>query len=93
MNAAPTLSTGSEGKAACTIQPDGYARWYKIGENANGKTMTVQMPKDAGFWVYDAKGAITASSVLWDDDSAKLAKGGLIAFAGDPGARFELTFQ
>lgn len=93
MNAVPALSTGSEGKAACTIQPDGFARWYKVGDNAAGKTMTVQMPKDAGFWVYDAKGRIVASSVLWDDVSAKLSKGGLIAFAGDPGARFELTFQ
>lgn len=93
MNAASAISTGSEGKAACTIQPDGYARWYKVGDNAAGKTMTVQMPKDAGFWVYDAKGKLVASSVLWDDASAKLSKGGLIAFAGDPGARFELTFQ
>lgn len=93
MNAAPTLSTGSEGKVASTIQPDGYARWYKVGENADGKTMTVQMPKNAGFWVYDAKGRIVASSVLWDDDSAKLSEGGLIVFAGDPGARFELTFS
>lgn len=93
MNAAPTLSTGTEGKAACTIQPDGYARWYKIGDNADGKTLTVRMPEDAGFWVYDAKGNITASSVLWGDESAKLARKGLIVFAGDPGARFELTFE
>lgn len=93
MNAAPNLSTGSGGKAACTIQPNGYARWYKVGDNAGGKTLTVQMPEDAGFWVYDAKGNIAASSVLWDDASAKLSKGGLIVFAGDPGARFELTFQ
>ena len=91
-SAAPTLSTGS-GSVRCTIQPDGYARWYKVGENADGKTMTVQMPKNAGFWVYDAKGNIAASSVLWDDASAKLSKGGLIVFAGDPGARFELSFQ
>ena len=55
--------------------------------------MTVQMPKNAGFWVYDVKGRIVASSVLWDDDSAKLSEGGLIVFAGDPGARFELTFS
>ena len=93
MNAAPALSTGSEGKAACTIQPDGYARWYKVGDNAAKKTVTVQMPEDAGFWAYDAKGNITASSVLWGDTSAELSKGGLIVFAGDPGARFELTFQ
>ena len=93
MNAVPTLSTGSEGKAASTIQPDGYARWYKVGDSAGGKTMTVQMPKNAGFWVYDAKGKLVASSVLWDDASAKLSKDGLIVFAGDPGARFELTFS
>lgn len=93
MNAAPTLSTGSEGKSACTIQPNGYARWYKIGETANEKTMTVQMPENAGFWVYDAKGKIVASSVLWDDNSAELSKGGMIAFAGDPGAKFQLTFS
>ena len=51
------------------------------------------MPKNAGFWVYDAKGKLVASSVLWDDASAKLSKDGLIVFAGDPGARFELTFS
>ncbi len=93
MNAVPILSTGTGGKAACTIQPDGYARWYKVGDNAAGKTLSVQMPETAGFWVYDAKGGITASSVLWDDASAKLAKDGLIVFAGDPGAKFQLTFE
>lgn len=92
-NAAPVLSTGTEGKTACTIQPNGYARWYKVGDNADGKAMTVQMPENAGFWVYDAKGNLIASSVLWDDDSVKLVRKGMIAFAGDPGARFELTFQ
>ena len=61
--------------------------------NADGKTMTVRMPENAGFWVYDAKGTITASSVLWDSDSVKLSKGGLVVFAGDPGAKFELSFQ
>jgi len=93
MNAAPVLSTGKDNRAACMIQPDGYARWYKIGENAAGKTMTVQMPEDAGFWVYDEKGSVTASSVLWDDESAKLSENGMVVFAGDAGAKFELTFQ
>lgn len=93
MNAAPVLSTGTDGKAACTIQPNGYARWYKVGDNADGKTMTVQMPENAGFWVYDAKGNLIASSVLWGDESVKLVRKGMIAFAGDPGAKFQLTFQ
>ncbi len=93
LNAVPVLSTGTGGKTACTIQPDGYARWYKIGDNADGKTLTVQMPENAGFWAYDAKGTLVASSVLWGDESAKLFRNGMIVFAGDPGARFELSFQ
>lgn len=93
MNAVPVLSTGRENRAACTIQPDGYTRWYKIGSNAAGKTMTVQMPENAGFWIYDDRGGLVASSVLWGDTAAELPPEGLIAFAGDPGARFQLAFS
>ena len=91
-SAAPEISTGQNNASRCTIQPDGYARWYKIG-SAAGKTMAVQMPEDAGFWVYDAKGQVAASSVLWDDASSTLPTDGYIAFAGDPGAVFSLTFS
>ena len=93
IGAVSPLSTGKDGKAACTIQADGYARWYKVGDNAAGKTMTVQLPEDAGFWAYAADGTIAASSVLRGDRSVKLPEGGLIVFAGDPGARFSLTFS
>ena len=85
------LFTGS-GWAYSTIQDDGYARWYQVG-GAAGKTMTVQVPEDAGFWVYDAAGQLAASSVVWDDTSVTLPEGGLIVFAGEPGARFHLRFQ
>ena len=88
---APELFTGS-GTAYTTVQDDGYTRWYAVGGSA-GKTMTVQVPENAGFWVYDAAGQVTASSVLWGDTSVTLPEGGLIAFAGDPGARFHLSFQ
>jgi CubicO group peptidase (beta-lactamase class C family) len=74
-----------------TIQSDGYARWYQTG-TAAGKTMRVTVPTHGGFWVYDAKGHLTASSVLWNDAAVTLPKGGLIAFAGDAGARFHLRF-
>ena len=55
--------------------------------------MTVQVPENAGFWVYDGAGQLTASSVLWGDTTVTLPEGGTIVFAGDPGARFHLRFQ
>ena len=87
---APELFTGS-GWAYTTVQSDGYARWYQVGAAA-GKTMTVQVPQDAGFWVYNADGTVAASSVLWGDTAVTLPEGGLVVFAGDPGARFHLRF-
>ena len=89
--AAPTLFTGS-GASYTTIQADGYARWYQAGAAA-GKTMTVQVPENSGFWVYDGNGQVTASSVLWGDTTVTLPEDGTIVFAGDPGARFHLRFQ
>ncbi|WP_298022846.1 serine hydrolase [uncultured Dysosmobacter sp.] len=88
---APDLFTG-DGRSYTTVQEDGCARWYHAA-GAAGKTMTVQLPEDGGFWVYDADGQVTASSVLWGDTSAVLPEGGLLVFAGDPGARFHLSFQ
>ena len=55
--------------------------------------MTVQLPENAGFWVYDGNGQVTASSVLWGDTTVTLPEDGTIVFAGDPGARFHLRFQ
>ena len=89
--AAPDLFTGG-GWSYTTVQADGYARWYHTG-NAAGQTMTVRLPEDAGFWVYDADGQVTASSVLWDDTTAVLPEGGLVVFAGSPGTRFHLSFR
>ncbi len=92
-SAVPGLSTGKDNRARCTIQPNGYARWYSVEDNAAGKTMTVQLPENAGFWVYDRDMKLTASSVLWGDRSAELPEDGLLVFAGDPGAVFQLAFQ
>ena len=93
MDSIPAISTGKDGAVSCTIQSNGYARWYKADPAAAGKTMTVSVPRDAGFWVYNAKGYVTASSVLWNSTSAKLSEGDMIVFAGNPGAKFQLTFE
>ena len=89
--AAPSLFTGA-GWSYSTIQENGYARWYHVG-SAAGKTMSVHTTGTGGFWVYDAQGQVVASSVLWDDTSVTLPSGGLVVFAGDPGARFHLSFR
>ena len=87
---APVLYTGPDSYS--TVQENGYARWYRVGGNA-GKSMTVRVPEAAGFWVYDTDGQVTASSVLWGDTRAELPQDGFVVFAGDPGARFHLSFQ
>ena len=50
------------------------------------------LPENAGFWVYDKDWNVTASSVVGGATSAKLPEGGMVVFAGDPGARFQLSF-
>ena len=89
---APELFTGS-GWSYSTIQPDGYARWYRIGESASGTAMSVLVDGEGGFWVYNDQGHLTASSVLWDDTRAPLEQGGLVVFAGEAGSRFHLSFS
>lgn len=75
--------------AYSTIQPDGYARWYTVGDLA-GKTMAVALPERGAFAVYDAGGATVAASWAFGDATAVLPEGGWIVFAGDPGVRFYL---
>ena len=89
--AAPAIYAGPGG-ARAIIQSAGYTCWYQVGDAA-GKTMTVQVPEGAGFWVYDGSGQVGASSVLWGDTSVTLPEGGLVAFAGDPDDIFQLSYQ
>lgn len=42
----------AEKNAICTIQDDGYARWYTINPKDAGKTMTVDLPENGSFAVY-----------------------------------------
>ena len=88
--AAPGLWAG-EG-AYTTIQTDGLARWYQVGELA-GQTLTVTLPAYGGFTVYDQNGQPVASSWVWGDTTVTLPENGWIVFAGDPGSRFYLTSQ
>ena len=88
--AAPAVYPGA--LSYCTIQPDGGARWHTAGEAA-GKTMTVTVPENGGFCVYNADMTLAASSWIYGDTTVTLPEGGLIVFAGDPGARFTIALS
>lgn len=55
--------------------------------------MIIRLPEEGGFWVFRGTGVLAASSVAGKDTRAKLEAGGLIAFAGNSGAKFDLTFS
>ena len=74
----------------CTIQSDGYARWYAVGAAA-GKTMTVAVPEGGGFCVYDSSLQTVAASWAYGNTAVTLPEGGYIVFAGEAGAAFSVT--
>ncbi|MFC3749797.1 serine hydrolase domain-containing protein [Paenibacillus sp. GCM10012306] len=80
-------------KSIVTIPPSGYARWYTISDKDGGKSIKVNMSANASFAVYNAKGACTYFSVIGSKDKVELPAGGTIVFAGDAGAKFEISAQ
>ena len=78
--------------AYCTVGEQGYARWFAVG-GAAGKTLSVEVPDQGAFYVYDQTGAATAGSWAFGDTSATLPEGGYVVFVGQPGARFHLSAQ
>ena len=89
----PTREIPLSGKGFAARDSIEERRVAVLSALAAGKTMTVQVPENSGFWVYDGNGQVTASSVLWGDTTVTLPEDGTIVFAGDPGARFHLRFQ
>lgn len=73
----------------CTVDPDN-ARWYRVGDAA-GKTMTVQVPTDGSFAVYDANMQIVASSWVFGDTNVTLPADGWVVFAAGSTQRFDIT--
>ncbi len=82
------LNTGEN--AVCTIQKDGYAEWYSVNANDTGKIMTVDMPENASFAVYDAESCVFFS-VVNGNQPVVLPENGKVVFIGTPGTSFSIT--
>ncbi|NRY55912.1 serine hydrolase domain-containing protein [Clostridium acetobutylicum] len=82
-----------DGTFSSTINKDGYAEWYKIGDEAAGKEINVDIPQNAAFAVYDSNGAVINDSLVTGSTSAKLPQNGTIVFLGSPQAKFTIKYN
>lgn len=80
-------------QSTVTIQPDGYARWFTVPEGAAGKTMSVNMPEQGSFAVYDEAGTCVNFTVISGKSDAVLPKNGVVVFAGEAGSTFNITLK
>lgn len=80
-------------KSYCTIQPDGYTRWYTVDESLVGKTVSIDCMEGSGFILFDANGMTVNQSAASGQYRFTLASAGYIAFAGGAGDRFVITIE
>ncbi|MFJ7913992.1 MULTISPECIES: serine hydrolase domain-containing protein [unclassified Lysinibacillus] len=76
-----------------TLQESGHARWFTIPQTVAGKTMTVALPSQSSFAVYDEKGVCINFTVVSDNKKVKLPKNGTVVFAGAPNSEFAITLN
>lgn len=83
----------AEKSFTCELESNGYAKWYKIGDDIANKKIEVNLPQNSAFAVYDDKGVPVNYSLVTKNNRVRLPKGGVIVFLGSPNARFEVTYQ
>lgn len=80
-------------KSKLTVNTDGHAKWYTIPKEAAAKTMTVDLPDNGGFAVYNEDGMCWSFSVVTGENKVVLPENGTVVFAGDPGSVFHITLD
>lgn len=83
----------TKNKFISTINKHGYAKWYKISNDSANKNITVQIPKNAAFIVYNNTGTLVNHSLLTGINKVTLPKDGTIVFLGDAHAKFEIQYN
>ncbi len=76
----------------CVIGQNGFAKYFSIDEQMQGKTMVVTVPEGASFAVYDKEGNCINFSIVSKNNTTILPEEGKIVFVGQSGDRFELSF-
>ncbi len=85
------LYNGKQSKV--TVQTDGNARWYSVSKAVEGKKMTVVMPEQGAFAVYDGKGTCVNYSLISGNNEVVLPENGTVVFAGKAGSSFNISLK
>ncbi|MGX1831972.1 serine hydrolase domain-containing protein [Paenibacillus taichungensis] len=80
-------------QSVSTIQTDGYAKWFSVPSTVNGKVMTVKLPANGAFAVYDQRGVCINHTVVSGKNEVVLPENGRIVFAGEVGSTFEILLK
>lgn len=75
------------------IGADGYAQYFRIGEELGGRTLLVELPAGASFAVYGGDGGCIEFSWVSGRESAVLPAQGMIVLVGRGGDEFKLRFE
>ena len=74
-----------------TVEDDGYARWYTVNSDDAGKTITVNIPENSSFALYENDICIYFS-VVHGNRPVILPQNGKIVFIGEaPGVGFAIN--
>ncbi len=86
-----SLDTGQLSKVI--LQKNGHAKWFTIPQTAAGKTMTVELPSESSFAVYDENGICVNFTVVSNSNKIKLPENGTVVFAGAPNSEFTIALN
>ena len=81
------------GVTTCTIGEDGFAQYYAIGQDMQGKTMHVSLAENAAYAVFDAHDVCLDFSTVSTSTTTVLPAGGKVVFIGSPGDVFKLEYN
>ncbi|MEK5251431.1 serine hydrolase domain-containing protein [Bacillus sp. FSL R9-9530] len=76
-----------------TLQANGHAKWFTIPQAAAGKRMTVTLPSQGAFAVYDENGVCVNFTIVSGNNKVKLPKNGTVVIAGAPNSEFAITLN
>ncbi len=72
------------------IGKEGFAQWYKIDQASGKKKISVKLPKEASFTVYNEYGVMLSNSIINKESTVTLPLKGYIVFAGKQDAEFAI---